>query len=130
MPIPAALLHEIFPSGDAMLALLLMVWAIGVGFAFVGVFVCRKYGAAALAMSTVGFCLASFIVLTSMERDLGEVVVFPIFGGFAQALAIGYRTRNGGGRSTPIEALIGGTVFVAGIIAAGIIAAIISNIQR
>ena len=113
-----------------MLALLLLVWAIGVGFAFVGVFVCRKYGPAALAMSTVGFCVASFIVLTTMSRDLGEVVAFPIFGGFVQALAIGYRTRNGGGRTTPVEALIGGTVFVAGIFAAGIVAAIISDIRR
>jgi hypothetical protein len=125
--IPALLLHEIFPSDGFILALLLLVCAIGVGFAFVGVFICRKYGPAALAMSTVGFCLALFILVTSNDRDLGMAAAFPIFGGLAQALVIGYRTYDGGGRSLVVEALIGGAVFVGSIILALIIAGIISG---
>jgi len=107
-----------------MLALLLMVCAIGVGFAFVGVFICRKYGPAALAMSTVGFCLLVFILLTSKDRDLGVPVAFPIFAGFMQALVIGYRTYGGGGRSLAVEALIGGAAFVGSIILALIVVGI------
>ena len=123
----ALLLHEIFPSDGFILALLLLVCAIGVGFAFVGVFICRKYGPAALAMSTVGFCLVVFILLTSKDRDLGVPVAFPIFAGFMQALVIGYRTYDGGGRSLVVEALIGGAVFVGSIILALIVAGIASG---
>ena len=128
MAIPALLLHEIFPSDGAILALLLMVCAIGVGFAFVGVFICRKYGPAALAMSTVGFCVALFILVSSNDRDLGVAAAFPIFGGFAQALVIGLRTRDSGGRSLVVEALIGGAVFVGAIILALIVTGIASGL--
>jgi hypothetical protein len=125
--IPALLLHEIFPSDGFILALLLLVCAIGVGFAFVGVFICRKYGPAALAMSTVGFCLAMFILVTSNDRDLGVAAAFPIFGGFMQALVIGYRTYDGGGRSLVVEGLIGGAVFVGSVILALIVVGIASG---
>ena len=127
MPISALLLHEIFPSDGAILALLLMIATVALGFAFIGVLLCRKYGPAALAMSTVGFCLAVFILLTSKERDLGVAAAFPIFGGFMQALVIGYRTYDGGGRSLLIEALIGGAVFVGSVILALIVVGIASS---
>jgi hypothetical protein len=110
-----------------MLVLLLMVVAIGIAFAFIGVYLARRYGTGGLAVSTVGFCLAVFILSTSAERELGEVVFFPIVGGFAQATVIAVRTRSGRGRSMLWEALIGGVVFVGGIIAAIIVAAIVSN---
>jgi hypothetical protein len=126
-PTPALLLHEIFPSGDVMLVLLLMVLAICIAFAFIGVFVARRYGTGGLAVSTVGFCLLVLIGSTTVSRDLGEFFVFPIVGGFAQATVIALRTRSGRGGSMLKEALIGGAVFVAGMIAAGIVAAIVSN---
>jgi hypothetical protein len=122
---PPFLLHEIFPSGDVVLMLMLMVLGIGIVFAFIGVAIARRYGPAGLAMSTVGFCLLLFIVTTSSDRDLGAVSAFPIMGGFAQAGVIGIRTRNGGGRSTAVEAAIGGAVFIAGMIAAAIVGAIL-----
>lgn len=118
------LLHEIFPSGDAMLALLVLVWAVGVLFAGVGVFVSRRYGAAALAMTTVGFCLLIFVGLTSVERAVGGLVAIPIMAGFLQAVVIARRTRNGGGRSQFVESLIGGTVFLFGIFATAFVGAL------
>jgi hypothetical protein len=127
LPIPALLLHEIFPSDGAILALLAIVCLIALGFAFIGVLLCRKYGPGGLAMSTVGFCLAVFILVTSKDRDLGIAAAFPIFGGFMQALVIGYRTYDGGGRSLVVEALIGGAVFVGSIILALIVTGIASG---
>ena len=118
------LLHEIFPSGDAMLALLVLVWAVGVLFAGIGVFVCRKYGPAALAMTTVGFCLLIFIGLTTVDRFVGGILAVPIIGGFLQAVVIARRTRNGGGRSQFVESLIGGTVFLFGIFATAFVGAL------
>ena len=111
------LLHEIFPSDDVMLGLVVLVWAVGVVFAGIGVFVCRRYGAAALAMTTVGFCLLLFIALTTADRFVGGIMAVPIVAGFLQAGVIARRTRNGGGRSQFVESLIGGTVFLFGIFA-------------
>lgn len=122
---PPLLLHEIFPSGDVVLALMLMVVAIGIAFAFIGVAIARRYGPAGLALSTVGFCLLLFIVTTSVARDLGAVFAVPIVGGFAQAVVIAMRTRNGGGRSMPVEAAIGGAVFILGMIGAGVVGGIL-----
>lgn len=127
MPISALLLHEIFPSDGAILALLAIVCLIALGFAFIGVLLSRKYGPGGLAMSTVGFCLAVFILVTSKDRDLGIAAAFPIFGGFMQALVIGYRTYDGGGRSLVVEALIGGAVFVGSIFVALFVAGIASG---
>ncbi len=127
LPISALLLHEIFPSGPWMLVLLGLVFLVGVAFGLAGVYICRQHGPAALAMSTVGFCLALFVLLTTLDRSYGEAIAFPIMGGFAQALVIGFRTRRGGGGATLLEGLIGGGAFVGGVIAAVIGAAIIAN---
>lgn len=124
----AFLLHDIFPSGDAVLALLMMVLAAGVLFAFVGVWICRKYGLASLALSTVAFCLLVLVASTSVSRDLGEAAFFPIAGGFLQAAVIGYRTRDGRGGPMLLEALLGGAMFIVGLIGAGIMAAVIANV--
>ena len=122
---PLFLLHEIFPSGDAVLALIAMVLAIGIAFAFIGVAIARRYGVGGLAMSTVAFCLLLFVVATSTSRDLGAVAAIPIFGGFAQAAVIARRTRNGRGGPIAIEAAIGGAVFIAGMIATAIVGGIL-----
>ena len=122
---PLLLLHEIFPSGDVVLMLMLMVLGIGIVFAFIGVAIARRYGPGGLAVSTVGFCLLLFIVTTSSDHDLGVVAAFPIMGGFAQAGVIAIRTRNGGGRSMPVEAAIGGAVFIAGIVATAVVGGIL-----
>jgi hypothetical protein len=126
-PNAALLLHEIFPSGDVMLVLLLMVLAIAIAFAFVGVYVARRYGPGGLAVSTVAFCLAVFILSTSSDRDVGEVMVIPIVGGFAQATVIATRTRGGRGGSMLKEALIGGAVCIGAMIGAAIVASIASS---
>ena len=122
---PPFLLHEIFPSGDIVLLFLATVIAIAIAFAFIGVAIARRYGPGGLAMSTVGFCLLVFIVATTTGRELGAISAFPIVGGFAQAAVIALRTRDGGGRSILIEAVIGGAVFIAAMIAATVVGEIL-----
>jgi hypothetical protein len=126
MPVLPLLLHDIFPSGDVVLLLFILLAGIDVGFAFIGVFLARRYGAGALAMSTVAFCLLVLIVSTTVSHDLGTAMLFLIMGGFAQAGIIAYRTRGGGGRAAPIEALIGGVAFIVGTFVPLIVASIVS----
>lgn len=129
MPRFPLLLHEIFPSGDVVSFLMLMVVVISIVFAFIGVYIARRYGPGGLAVSTVAFCLLMFVLSTNSDRDLGALMTFPIIGGFAQAAVIGFRTRDGGGRSASLEALIGGGAFFAGVFAAIAVAAVVTIVR-
>jgi hypothetical protein len=118
-----ALLHDIISPVALLVVGLPIFWVIGLFFAFVGVFISRKYGPASLALSTGAFCFAVLVLFTgSGNREEGGLIVVPIAGGIAQGIVIAARTRNGRGRSSRAEAMIGSGVFVAATIVAALVA--------
>lgn len=118
------LLHDVLSPVGAVILGLPIFLVIGLVFAFIGVFISRRYGPASLALSTGAFCLAVMVLSTTSAGSGAEILV-PIFGGIVQGVVIAMRTRDGKGKSTATEACIGSGAFVAATSAALIVALIV-----
>lgn len=121
-----ALLHDILSPVGALIIGIPILLVIGLVFAYIGVYIARRHGPASLALSTGAFCFLLMVLSANTGGSDGQVLV-PIFGGIVQAIVIARRTRDGKGKSTAAEALIGSGAFAAGTLAAVVVALILVN---